>query len=456
LNPAERPGDGVVPDGGRLDPRRDRRRREGAGKPAAAAPEAATAAAAEPGPGDGGRIVETSRWRLRAPDHVSQDSPLVCVPTVHQRGDSRVLRCAQDALDAGFRVRLIWLSDDQDPSTDPAVGETLMRSAHSRADRLRVVARLAGAARREQADLWHIHDFYLLAQARRWRRQTGRPVIYDVHEYYGIVYSGKVRAPAAVRRWLARRIDTYQVRSARKLGAVNAAAEGIARTFASSGAAVVTTLNAPLGAPFLSVPLVPFSQRARRVVHIGTLNEDYGMRRVVRIAAEAQRRGLPHTFDLVDRFHNDAERAAFARYLEEDGDPANLRIIPAVPSHRLGELLSGYGVGLAVFSRTSQNDLSMPGKLFEYSVMGLAIVCTDAPAQQRFAQQWAVARPCAGENVGAFVDALEDLDARAVELDAAVADKAALARRSLTWEAMSAPKLRGLYRELRAQLDGAG
>jgi glycosyltransferase involved in cell wall biosynthesis len=396
----------------------------------------------------GARLVETPRWRLSVPDHVTADSPLVCVPTVHQRGDSRVVRCAQDALNAGFRVKLIWLSDDQDPSADPAVGETLMKLAHSTAERVSLVSRLAEAARRENPDLWHIHDFYLLPQARRWRRRTRRPVIYDVHEYYGIVYSGKVPAPGPVRRWLARRIDAYQVRSARKLGAVNAAAEGIARTFAGSGARVITTLNAPLGAPFGDVPLKPFSERARRVVHIGTLNEDYGMRRVVQIAAEAERRGLPHTFDLVDRFHNDAERETFARYLEEAGNPSNLRMVPAVPSHQLGALLGGYGVGLAVFSRTSQNDLAMPGKLFEYSLMGLAILCTNATAQERFAGQWALARACPPEDVAAFADALEELDAQASRLDQEVARKAEVARHSLTWEAVSAPALEGLYRDL--------
>ncbi|MDR0366241.1 MAG: hypothetical protein LBH68_05390, partial [Bifidobacteriaceae bacterium] len=271
---------------------------------------------------------------------------------------------------------------------------------------------------------------------------------YDVHEYYGLVYAERLGIGGAPGRWLNRAVNRYQVRAARRVGGVNAAAEGIAELFKDAGVPVIVTLNAPLGAQFQGLEVAPFHERATKVVHIGTLNESYGMRRLLRIAAAAQARGLPHSFDFVDRFHNASEREAFEACFAELGRPSNVKLVPPRPAHQVGELLAEYGVGLAVFTKAGQNNLAQPGKLFEYSLMGLAVVATKAAAQERFLDRWAVARICPEEQIEGFVDALEELAGQASQLDGLIAERMATARQQLTWESISSPKLMSLYRQL--------
>jgi glycosyltransferase involved in cell wall biosynthesis len=343
---------------------------------------------------------------------------------------------------------VLFRSDADDPSRDPAVSEVLYPTARSLADRLRAIPAIVKTARAANAALWHIHDLYLVPWAKRWRRKTGRPVIFDVHEYYGLDYAAKFPLPQSLRRRIANGVDRYQMSSASDLGAVNVATAGIAPIFRASNVPVIVTPNAPLGEPFLRGTLKPFSSRVGRVIHIGTMNQQYGMRRLVQIASAAHRRGLPHRFDFVDRFHNDDERRAYRSLFADQGSPPNVRLIPAVPPHLLADLLGDYGIGLAVFSRSGQNDRCTPGKLFEYALMGLAIVATDAPAQRRFIGRWAVSRSCAEENIEDFVDAIEQLTSTAKQLDSEVADRASFARGHLTWENCSSPALSGLYRLL--------
>ncbi|MDR0366094.1 MAG: glycosyltransferase, partial [Bifidobacteriaceae bacterium] len=164
----------------------------------------------------GAREVVTPSWRLTVPAHVTAESPLIAVPTIHPRGDRRVIRCAQDALNAGFRVRFIWLGADDQPATDPAASEVILPKARSLRQRLGVIPKLAKIAAAEPADLWHIHDLYLLPSAKRWHRRTGRNVLYDVHEYYGLVYAERLGIGGAPGRWLNRAVNRYQVRAARR------------------------------------------------------------------------------------------------------------------------------------------------------------------------------------------------------------------------------------------------
>ena len=63
--------------------------------------------------------------------------------------------------------------------------------------------RLVGRARREGADIYHVHDPELLPAALWLRMPSRTPVVYDVHEYLGETVRTKLWLPAPVRRPLA-------------------------------------------------------------------------------------------------------------------------------------------------------------------------------------------------------------------------------------------------------------
>ncbi|WP_416905417.1 glycosyltransferase [Micromonospora echinospora] len=154
--------------------------------------------------------------------------------------------------------------------------ETRLPEPTSARQRLRLVPAVAAVARRTHADLWHIHDYYLLPHARRWSRRTGRPVLYDVHEYYPEYYSQRFAAPAPVQHAARRLVAGAERWYAGRLGAANAVSEQLADRFRALGLPAVATPNYPSADAFArpARPLTP--DLLRRVVHTGSLTTDYG------------------------------------------------------------------------------------------------------------------------------------------------------------------------------------
>ena len=101
--------------------------------------------------------------------------------TVHRPRDVRIFHKEVRALaDAGADAHILALSR-------PA----------PRARRLALGWRMARAARALDADAYHVHDPELLPAALWLRARTGRPVIYDVHEYLGeTTRTKRLAAPA--------------------------------------------------------------------------------------------------------------------------------------------------------------------------------------------------------------------------------------------------------------------
>lgn len=399
-----------------------------------------------------GRIVQTSSWKLTVPLSVNDASPLLVIPTVHPRGDRRIVRCAQVALNSGFRVHFLWLGEGDDASLDPSAGETLLPSPRNAIQRISKVGLTARLARELDAEIWHIHDFYFLSQARRWRRKTGKPVLYDVHEYYADYYSAKLRLPAVLRRQVARVLEQYQVRAARDLGAANVVTETMAHSFRAGGVPVAVSANYPVLAQFEGLPSVPFIERRWTVLHIGTLSAEYGTKLLLDIVRRSAERNLPFEFVAIERFPSRDHQQAFQALYEGAGSPSNLRLIPTRPTHEMPELLESAGFGLSLLPKGGQNEAAVPSKNYENVMAGLVAVVSDRSAQRAFAERYGVAVSSDGDEIDSILDQMMALATRPVETEAALINKATAARDLFTWERAVEPGLRDMFK----RLSGAG
>ncbi|WP_251445721.1 glycosyltransferase [Microbacterium sp. USTB-Y] len=371
------------------------------------------------------------------------------IPTVHPRGDRRIVRCAQVALDAGFRVHFVWLGDGYDQSQDSAVGETLVRQPRTARERLGRLVKIRRLAEELNGEVWHIHDFYFLGQALRWRKRSHHPVLYDVHEYYADYYSEKLPLPSWGQRLVAKILEGYQVRVARRLGAANVVAEAMAPSFRRAGVPVAVSPNYPLLAHFGAVPSRPFSERRWNVVHTGTLTSSYGTEFLVQIARRSLERGLPFEFTAIGRFPSIDHERAFDSILADAGTPTNLHIVPPRPTHEIPSLLSDAGFGLSLITATRQNEAAIASKSFEYVIAGLVNVVTDRRAQSDFVREHAVSVIGDEESTDAMLDEMLELAENADQTDITLADKAASARRLFTWEQAVEPGLSSLLKQLR-------
>lgn len=396
---------------------------------------------------DGRRVVATEAWRLLVPRTTGADAPLLVIPTVHPRGDRRIIRCAQVALDVGLRVHILWLGHGS-PSTDVAASETVLVAPKNAIERIRLVRSVARSAAAHPAMVWHIHDFYVLGAAKRWQRRTGRSVLYDVHEYYPMYYSQRVRAPRFLQRFLAAGIERYQVRAAKRLGGANVVTEQMAAPFRAAAVRTTVSPNYPLLEQFRGLPVAPFAERRWRVLHIGTLSQDYGTHLLLDLASRAAARGLPFEFEVIARFPSVAHEADFLRQLDAVGAVPNLRLIPPRPTHEMAELLGTAGFGLSLLTASGQFEEAVPSKSYEHAIAGLVDVVTDRAAQRHFAETHGVPVSGHGDDPDRMLDQMLALAEDAEETDRRLREVSAAAAQRFTWEAAVEPGLSALLRDL--------
>lgn len=389
-----------------------------------------------------GRTVATDAWRLVVPAAVTSGSPLLVIPTVHPRGDRRIIRCAQVALDAGFRLHFIWLGEGV-VAQDPAVGETILPSPRSARERISMVSKVAAAARELPAEMWHIHDYYFLGAAKRWRRRSGKPVLYDVHEYYASYYAEKLPIPKAIQNVVARLLEQYQVRAAKRLGAANVVTEKMAAPFRAHGVPVSVSPNYPMLTQFRDLPSAAFEDRRWSVLHIGTLSREYGTELLVDLAARAEERSLPFTFNVLARYPSPGHQADFEALLDAVHRPKNLNLLATRPTHEMPALLASAGFGLSLLMPDGQNEEAVPSKNYEHAMAGLVNVVTVRAAQKKFSEENAVTVSGDRGTVDEILDQMMRFADAPEETDVAVIAKAEAAKQSFTWELAVEPGLRG-------------
>jgi len=394
--------------------------------------------------------IATDRWRLRVP-LVESSGREVAVVTVHPAGDRRILRCLQSALDGGFDAHVLWLSDDSmEASPHPRLRETRIPAKSSFAGRLLGIPRLYRRASKLSPAIWHVHDFYLLPAAYLLARRSHRPVVYDVHEYYPVYYSSKLRIPASMRRLVERTIAAFETSVTVRIGGANAISETLAARFKAAGAPAVSTPNYPLTE---HAPDPPPSDptRFRRVVHTGSLTPEYGCDVLVAMAHRLVELDPSIQLLVVGRYPSEKARAHFQHTLRAGGTPANLTMVDPMPAHAVAQFLSTCGIGLSLLQDDGELPVSIPSKLFEYAKAGLAVVAGDLPASRQFIERHATGALVPPGDPEAFACAVAKLASEAEDAAPRAAEAARSATSSLSWERSCSPALQSLYEQLLAR-----
>ena len=308
--------------------------------------------------------------------------------TVHRPRDVRIFHKEARALRAaGARAEVL------------APGRPLRR-----ARRLAAGWRLARAARRRDADLYHVHDPELLAAALWLARATRRPVVYDVHEYLGQTARTKRWIPAPARLPIALAAERLERAGARRLAAAVAVNPDLAARFAAAGARAVSVANSPRASAF-PPPAPPASEPV--VLYVGGLGPLRGLE-VMRAA-----------FPLV--------AVPGARLvLAGPGDPG---LLPAGAEH-LGPvdhaavpgLLAGARVAWIPLQRHGNYDRAVPTKLVEAMAAGRPVVASDLGRMGRMVREAGCGLVVAPDDPRAHAAGLTELLAdrdRAAQLGAA-------------------------------------
>jgi glycosyltransferase involved in cell wall biosynthesis len=228
-----------------------------------------------------------------------------------------------------------------------------------RARRVAAGAALAVRARGRDADLYHVHDPELLPAALWLARRTGRPVVYDVHEYLGETARTKRWLPAWSRPAVSRLAQRAETAAAARLAGVVAVNEDLAARFAAEGARVTVVTNAPWGDAFPPPEAPP---EAPVVVYIGGLGPLRGL--------DLMRAAFPMVGVTGARLR-----------LAGPGDPGELpegvEHLGPVDHAEVPGLLREATVAWVPLQRHGNYDRAVPTKLVEAMAAGRPVVASD-------------------------------------------------------------------------------
>lgn len=289
-------------------------------------------------------------------------------------------------------------------------------------------ARWWDAVRDVRADLYLAYDWPMLPLAARLADAHGGRTAYDSREYgvqeHAYRWSWRLVYPPYVRG-----VERSLVPHA---AVVTTVSDGIARLLQRDlGLATLPTVvrNVP---PYQPVPAVDAGREPGdplQLLYHGLLTPGRGLEPLVASAA----RWRPGRVLALRGFGPDTFVAELRRLAAPAG--ARVRFLPPVGMDELVTAAAAHDVGVMVPPGTTDHlRFSLPNKVFEYVMAGLALLVTDLPDMAALVERYQVGTLVPDSDPGAIAAAVDALDPVAVAGQRAAARSAAHA---LSWESES-------------------
>lgn len=288
--------------------------------------------------------------------------------SVHPIGDNRIFyREAKGLADAGYDVALVVGRPPHGPVAGvPVIGVGLPRHRVDRATR--TVWKVFRAARRERAQIYHLHDPELL-WAGLLLKLFGHRVVYDVHEDAPKQIMNKVWIPWWAKRILSTGTALVERAAAAVLDGVVAATPSIAERFPAGKTVVVQ--NFPRLAAATGRRDVP--DRPHTFAYTGQLMGVQGVREIAATAALLP----PDLGDAVVAGSFDNE--ALEREVRASEGWKRIRFLGRITPDEVLDVIHSARCGLVIDHPISNYLESYSTKMFEYMACGVPVVCSDFP-----------------------------------------------------------------------------
>lgn len=299
----------------------------------------------------------------------------VCVLTsVHEPFDPRIFyKQAKSLAKAGYEVVLI-----APHSRDEVVDSIKIRALPPRRGRIKRILgtwKVLRWALEERADIYHFHDPELLLVGWLLKVVTGRPVIYDCHEYYPEAIMSRKWIPRVIRPVLGGLLRPVEAFFASSMSTV-VVTEGQKARFPKA----IVLYNFPLLSSYRTLQPAPPGSEA--LIYIGALSEERGVLLMIEALEALTSEGAKLT--LVGRFDSPHTQAKVEALVRARGLEQRVEIVGQVPHDAVGGYLREAAVGLVPLQPKSQYAQAVPTKMFEYMASGLPIVASDLPPTRRF------------------------------------------------------------------------
>lgn len=288
--------------------------------------------------------------------------------TVHSRYDNRIFNKECKSLADKYDVFLI-VADGKGHEYREKVNIIDSGKPINRLHRMIIKTFQAfNIARKEGADIYHIHDPELLITAFLYRI-FGKNVVYDIHEDYKTSIQIKSYLPMLLRSVLSAFIAAFESIAYRTMNTV-LAEKYYAERFPNS----IALLNYPDSKSLLNI--MSFSGQSNTLLYTGNVTVDRGAYNLKQLAEHSPN----HIVKLVGKCDG---RLAEKITTTEKGRLDNMNIIGVdnyVPFDRIvEEYTHGALAGLALFPENPHYTNKELTKFFEFMAVGLPIIASDFP-----------------------------------------------------------------------------
>lgn len=306
----------------------------------------------------------------------------VChMTSAHQPEDGRIFRkeCVTLAK-AGYQVYLVERGESYDKSGVHIVGIGTVTGG--RLERmLRVSRRVYEKALEIDADIYHLHDPELLPYGLKLKRK-GKKVIFDSHEKYTDLMRDKPYLPRWSMGLVAGAYGAYEWYVLRRIdGLVFPCLKDGKHPFEGRCRHITTVNNVPLKEELYDRYDSSVPKYERSVCHIGSLSHNRGITHLVKAAAAA---GC--TAYLGGPFSTPSYQAEVGALPEY----SSVRYLGVLDRERVLDTLQRCQVAMATLLNVGQYNQydNLATKVYEYMSLGLPVVLTRSPYNQKVMERY--------------------------------------------------------------------
>ena len=241
----------------------------------------------------------------------------------------------------------------------------------SRLDRIWRIKDIYRAALQEKADIYHFHDPDLIPVALWLSRKYHKPVVYDVHEYYGDSLLTRYWLPRPFRKFVARNVDRVEKWAARSFAGIITVNGHMAELFRRENSEGEILHNYPLKKQFDF--LRPEKVKPPVILYLGGINRERGLEVILRAMSLVREKHPEAVCELVGPAETTdlgSEFSELTPWLEQ----GNVRLRGKVPYEQVPEILANSSVALVPLLPTLNYQKAIPVKLLEYMAAGLPVV----------------------------------------------------------------------------------
>jgi len=291
----------------------------------------------------------------------------------------------------------------------------------------------------------HAHDLYTLQAATRIAKWTGAKVVYDAHELESDRRAGTDKRMS---RWIINQEKKYAPQASRCVTVSHAIADEMEKTLNVKRPEIV------FNAPITSKPPAGWEQRTLRgdlalprkvplFVFVGKIYDLYKSNQRVGLIIEALQRCPGYHLALVGPIGPEAVRE-IQEAKERLGLHDRLHLVAPIPAEAIVSYIADADVGIYFMWPDTRNiDLTIPNKLFEFSLSGLPLVVSDLTSTRWFCERANNAILVSEKEPDAVAAACREAYEKASSLKPGKKDLEGL-RKEFSWETQGA-KLVKLY-----------